>query len=333
MKIGIIGHGRIGKIHYRNVANILGANDVAVCDKMDDNLKSNISEKSTLYSDYQSLINEFKPNAVYICSSTPSHVEMIKYCCEKNVHVFCEKPISHEIDELFELRDIIHDAGILLHVGFNRRYDPEFISLKDRILLNDIGKLQQLQIINRDPFLPPMDYIKGSGGMFLDLSIHDFDMARHLVGYEVNELYAIGEAMNNDDLREYGDIDTSTTVLSFTNGVQCIVVNSRDASYGYDQRIEAFGETGLLKVNNRVENQIELWNNTSLQAAKPEYTFLQRYADSYRIETECFIDHLNGKRSQHDLITMDDTIMATQIAVSAQQSMEMKIAVQVPCDI
>jgi myo-inositol 2-dehydrogenase/D-chiro-inositol 1-dehydrogenase len=333
MKIGIVGYGRIGQIHYQNVSNLLGTHRVSICDPKVSQFKKYLPSEVKLYSDYQSLISDFEPDAVYICSPTPSHSEMISHCCKIGINIFCEKPVDLDIDEMFRLRDIINDAGILFHVGFNRRYDPDFIQLKEKILLGDIGKLHQLQIVSRDPGLPSMDYIQSSGGIFLDMSIHDFDMARHLVGYEVNEVYALGDVMIDDSLRALGDIDTATTILSFTNGVQCTIQNSRKATYGYDQRIEAFGENGLLRVKNKHENHIELWNEQSLHKSKPQNFFLERYADSYKIETNAFLDHLKGQRSNYDLVEIGDAIMATQIATSCKQSLDMKIAVQVPCEI
>jgi len=333
MKIGIIGYGRIGKIHYQNVIDLLDESHVSICDPKIANIKEDVSKYTPLHPDYHSLISTFKPNAVIICSPTPTHFSIIDHCCNKGIHVFCEKPVDLSIDQMYILKDLISNAGILFHVGFNRRYDPDFQLLKENILLDEIGKLHQLHIVSRDPGLPPIEYIESSGGIFMDMSIHDFDMARHLVGYEVNEVYAKGDVMIDDRLRDIGDIDTATIVLSFTNGVQCIIQNSRQSTYGYDQRIEAFGEKGLLKANNKLENRIELWNKSALQSAKPEHFFLERYAKSYQIEAECFLAHLSGKKGNHNLIQMNDAIKATQIAIAAKQSVDMKVAIEVPCDI
>lgn len=333
LKIGIIGYGRIGKIHYQNVINIIGPSKVAICDPKANDMASEFSDPSLLYTDYQSLISSFQPNAIYICSPTPTHFDIISECCQKNIHVFCEKPVHLNLDQLYDLRDKIDDSGILFHVGFNRRYDPEFTQLKDNLLMGDIGRLNQLHIISRDPGLPSLEYIQNSGGMFLDMSIHDLDMARHIVGFEVNDIYAKGAVMINDELRNFNDIDTATIILTFANDITCTIHNSRQAVYGYDQRIEAFGDKGLLKANNKPENHLELWNEASLHAAKPQHFFLERYSDSYRIETKCFIDHLLGYPSTHEIINIDDAIKATQLAIAADQSMRMNVVVNAPCDV
>jgi len=291
---------------------------IYLCDAYEATLKQ--YDSSTSYTDYKLLIDDQNPDAVFICSSTPSHYPIIKYCCEKKIDVFCEKPLDLQIERIHQIKELVDQSGIILQVGFNRRFDPDFALLKKRIADGDVGDLHQITIISRDPDLPSMEYIAASGGIFNDMTIHDFDMAHHLTGSEVVEVYAKGQRRIDKTLMEYNDIDTATVVLTFANETTCTIINSRRAVYGYDQRIEVFGSKGSLSVGNVQENRVEFWSHSGIRGAKVVNFFLERYQQTYALELEDFIETV-GQRRQPS-VDVDDALRASEIAVLANESLK-----------
>lgn len=331
MKIGIIGYGRIGRIHYDNVIKHSKVEKVYVATPRPDTIDSTNIDPTSVYGDYKKMIEQETLNGIIICSSTPSHYDVIKACCNKGIDIFCEKPVDLDPDKIAEIASWVDESGILFHVGFNRRCDPHFSSMRDRILMGDVGKVLQMNIISRDPGLPSMKYIKSSGGIFLDMSIHDIDMARHLAQSEVVEVYAKGGVEIDNQLYEYDDVDTVTLVLTFENDVVCTIHNCRKATYGYDQRIEVFGTDGLLKAENVLKSSVQLWNKDGLHSDNLEDFFLERYADSYKIELDNFINAISGINVS--AASIDDALKATEIGIAAKQSLKMNSSLQVGCEI
>ncbi len=316
LKIGIIGYGRIGKIHYQNVKSLTGSASISICSPR---IKEG-SHDASYYTDFKQLLHEESPDAIIICSPTPSHYEIIEACSHKGIQVFCEKPIDLDIEKVEALKKLVDESGIICQVGFNRRYDPEFSLLKSRIENGEIGDTHQITLFSRDPGLPPMDYIASSGGMLMDMTIHDFDMCRYLTGSEVTETYCKGQIRIDPNIEQYDDIDTATSVLTFKNGAVCTIHNSREAIYGYDQRIEVFGSKGMIAVDNLYNNRHTLWSQKGRSEAPTLNFFLERYAKSYKHEMAEFLENVIHHRAPQ--VGIKDAFEATKIAVMAKESMK-----------
>ncbi len=319
LKAGLIGLGRIGNIHLQNLSRHPDVEKISICAP---SAKRESYPRFQLYRTYQELIQKENPDILFICSPTPTHYEIIAECCQLGIDVFCEKPIDLDLGRIQELKKYIDESGIILQVGFNRRFDPDFSSLKNSLEEKALGKIYQITITSRDPGFPSLDYIASSGGMFMDMTIHDFDMCRFLTGSEISEIYTKGQIRINQELTKYNDIDTATTILTFQNEITTTIINSRDAIYGYDQRIEVFGSKGLITVDNHRINNISIADYDGKKANRPVSFFLERYALSYIAEVDEFIKTIlrRGKPS----VSIDDALKATEIAVYANQSLALK---------
>ena len=251
--------------------------------------------------DYRQVLDHPDIQAVLICSSTDTHAQIIKEAAAAGKHIFCEKPIDHDLQQIDEAIAAAGQAGVLLQIGFNRRFDASFRRLRDAVADNEIGQPHLLHIISRDPAPPPIQYIKKSGGLFLDMTIHDLDLARFLIGHEVQEVYAAGGVRVDPAIGEAGDLDTAMILLKFTNGVIGNIDNSRQAIYGYDQRVELFGSGGSIQAGNHFSNSATIWGKKSVYRDPPFNFFLDRYVDSYLEELTQFVDAvLGGKPSPVD---------------------------------
>jgi myo-inositol 2-dehydrogenase/D-chiro-inositol 1-dehydrogenase len=290
--IGVIGAGRIGRIHARNLKfQIPGARIIAIADviieaaqKLSDELEIPVYEE-----DYRRLLRNEDIQAVIICSSTDTHAQIIIEAAEAGKHIFCEKPIALEMEKIDRALAAVDKAGVKLQVGFNRRFDPSFKKAKELVESGKIGTPHLLRISSRDPQPPPIDYIKSSGGLFLDMMIHDFDMARYLLKEEVTEMMATGHCLIDSSIGKCGDIDTALVLLKFQSGALGTIDNSRQAVYGYDQRIEVFGSEGSVVVENKTPTEVTLHSAESIQSDKPLYFFLERYQEAYLAEMNHFI--------------------------------------------
>jgi len=241
------------------------------------------------YGDHRAILADPAIDAVAICSSTETHTQMIIESAEAGKHIFCEKPIALDLAKIDEALAAVEKAGVKLQLGFNRRFDSNFSHMQQVVASGQIGTPHILRITSRDPAPPSMDYVKGSGGMFLDMTIHDFDIARFLMGCEIEQVYATGRVLIDPAIGEAGDVDTAVITLHYTNGAIGIIDNSRQAVYGYDQRAEVFGSTGAIEsVNNTPHNTFHSTTN-GVQVAKPLYFFLERYMDAYVAEMKAFV--------------------------------------------
>jgi myo-inositol 2-dehydrogenase/D-chiro-inositol 1-dehydrogenase len=255
VNVGIIGAGRIGRLHAENLAfRIPQANPLAVCDIALELARQCAAEVGipTAVQDHQAIMENPEIDAVVICSSSDTHARLIEEAAAAGKHIFCEKPLDHDLGRIDRALAAVERAGVKLQVGFNRRFDPSFRRVREAIACGEIGQTHLVRITSRDPQPPPIEYIKVSGGIFLDMTIHDFDMARYLVGSEVEEIYAIGGVLVDPGIGEAGDIDTTVITLRFENGVLGTIDNSRRAVYGYDQRVEVFGSGGMVAVSNKM---------------------------------------------------------------------------------
>jgi myo-inositol 2-dehydrogenase/D-chiro-inositol 1-dehydrogenase len=321
----VIGAGRIGRIHAENIVRGAGSRLVAVTDA-DSRAAAELASKwscRAVKPDEALAQTDF--DAVLIASSTDTHADWIERCAAAGKPVFCEKPLDLDIGRATQCMRKAEAAGVPLYLGFNRRYDPSFARLKREIGAGTIGSLETLHITSRDPAPPPVDYVRRSGGLFRDMMIHDLDMARWLLGAEPVEVFARGSALVDPEIGAAGDIDTAMVMLRTADGRLCQIANSRRCSFGYDQRIEAFGAAGMVSANNHTATSVTVAGTQGYTTEPALPFFLERYADAYRLELEDFIGALNGNRVE--LATGEDGRRALLLADAAQRSLTTGAAV------
>ena len=292
VRIGVIGAGRIGKLHARNLSfNISDATVVAISDIFLNAAKECAAECRIpkAVKDHREILEDPDVDAIFICSSTDTHSQMIVEGAEAGKQIFCEKPIDFDIDRIDKALEAVEQAGVKLQIGFNRRFDPNFKRVRDAVAEGELGTPHIIRITSRDPEPPPIEYVKVSGGLFLDMMIHDFDMCRYLMGEEVVEVYATGTTLIDPKIGEAGDVDTAVVTLTYESGAYCVIDNSRQAVYGYDQRVEVFGTEGCVVVDNREPYSATFFKRGQVQRDPLHYFFLERYKDAYLEETREFI--------------------------------------------
>lgn len=321
IRIGIIGAGRIGKIHADNLLRIPGVEIIAVSDLFaGPELEAWAASRQiqTVTKDSHVLIDNPDIDAIFICSSTDTHVPLIQLAALAGKHIFCEKPISMDITQTEVAIAAVNQAGVKLQIGFNRRFDHNFKRVREVVQGGTIGDPHIVKITSRDPNPPHADYIKVSGGIFMDMMIHDFDMARFVAGSEVEEVYAQGHVLINPVFAEHGDVDTAIVTLKFQNGALGVIDNSRQAVYGYDQRVEVFGSKGSVAVANDHPNTAVISTADAIVSEKPLHFFLERYQAAYMEETQIFIDCLLNDKPVP--VSGYDGMQAERIALAAKLS-------------
>lgn len=290
--VGVIGTGRIGRVHIDHLCqNIPNAEVLSIC-SLDTDIAKTLSEQHSIphiTSQYNQLLDNSNIDAIVVASSTDTHVEICQAAADAGKHIFCEKPIALDLTAIEETLTIVKHTGVKFQVGFNRRFDVNFQRLHELIMKGEIGEPHILRITSRDPAPPPLEYIKVSGGLFLDMTIHDFDMARYLIGDEVEEIYAVGDVNVDPKIGEVGDIDTAVITLRFKNGVLGTIDNSREAVYGYDQRVEVFGSKGMVSVGNSITDTVTSTVKNGSITSLPHYFFIERYKQAYLTEMKSFI--------------------------------------------
>lgn len=283
LNVGVIGAGRIGQLHVKNLKKIPRINIKAIADVQQEAImqwaKSEDIEFVT--KDPMDIINDPIIDAVIICSPTNTHAQLIIESAKAKKHIFCEKPVSFSTEETKKALEFVKKHGVILQVGFNRRFDESFRTLHSLIQQGELGKVHTLRITSRDPYPPPTSYIESSGGLFMDMMIHDFDMARYILQSEVVEVYAKGATLIDEEIAKYGDIDTAIVTLTFDNGALGTIENSRKSAFGYDQRLEVFGENGAFTVDNNRPNNIMRMTADGIGLEKPFNFFLERYDQAY----------------------------------------------------
>lgn len=323
IKFGVVGVGRIGKVHIENICyRMPNAEVVAISDVFEQELNKvanqfNIGKVDT---DYKKIVNDPDVDAVVICSPTDTHTEIIKEAALAGKHIFCEKPIDLTIEKINAAIDLVKKSGVKFLVGFNRRFDPNFSKVSEVINSGGIGEPQILTISSRDPSPPPLEYIKVSGGMFLDMTIHDFDMARFLMKSEVVEIYARGEVLVDQIFKQANDIDTAVVTLSFANGAIGTINNSRKAVYGYDQRVEVFGSEGMVTVKNNTPDNHILIDKQGSHTSLPLNFFMERYTLSYLNEMTAFIECIVNDTQPP--VGGEDGLQAVIMGLAAKKSVE-----------
>lgn len=293
LKIGLIGAGRIGRMHARNLTTYIpSAELVMVADVFEENARQCANRYAIPFatSDYHNILERPDIEAVVICSSTDTHARIIEEAAQAGKHIFCEKPIALDLLSIERAMSAVAATGVKLQLGFNRRFDASYRRVRQAVERGETGHLQQLHIISRDPAPPPIEYIAVSGGLFLDMTIHDFDMARFLTGSEVDEIFVMAGVMVDAAIGEAGDVDTATILLRFTNGVIGTIENCRSATYGYDQRVEVLGSAGAIRTENQYANTAIISDSSSIRRDLPLHFYIERYTQSYVTEMEAFID-------------------------------------------
>ena len=319
VRFGLIGTGRIGQVHARSVSAVDGAVLQWVCDPFEASARRTVDAYGgRLTTDPAQVMAASDVDAVIIASPTPTHVDLVGAALDAGLPVLCEKPIDLDIARVDALRERAAAATAPVVLGFNRRFDPHFAEVRRRVGAGEVGRLEQLTITSRDPAPAPADYIASSGGIFRDMTIHDLDTARSFVP-DVVEVTARGSNLFSDDIRAAGDYDAAVVVLTGAGGEQVVITNSRHSAYGYDQRLEAFGSTGLLQVGNVGESVVRHSSASAVDAAGRYHDFfLQRYADAYRLELEAFIEVVHGEPSTSP--GFEDGRAALVLADAAEES-------------
>jgi myo-inositol 2-dehydrogenase/D-chiro-inositol 1-dehydrogenase len=325
-RIGIIGAGRIGRIHAENIKYHLP--NFLLQAIADPNLDRTWAETLSIpntSNQVEDVINHRDLDAIIIASPSHLHLEQIRAASESGKAIFCEKPIGLIEEEILSTLKVINANNTLLHLGFNRRFDPSFALLQKRVQAGEIGSPHIVKITSRDPACPSKEYCATSGGIFMDMSIHDFDMARFLVQSEVIEVYATGSILINPDFELYNDVDTAIIQLRFANGALGVIDNSRQAAYGYDQRIEVFGSGGMLLAANQLEHSVTHYTNSTTANANPQYFFLERYQQAYIAELRSFYDAWSENKPSP--VSGEDGLKALRIAKAAKLSLDSKLPV------
>ena len=332
VKVGIIGAGRIGRVHITSIttrvpnAVIKTVADPFLTEETADWAKSMGVEKTT--KDYKEIIEDPEIDAVLICSSTDTHSPISIEAIKAGKHVFCEKPIDHDVDKIMEVIKALEGTGLKYQVGFNRRFDHNFQSLQETVAQGKIGTPQIIKITSRDPEPPSIDYVKVSGGMFLDMTIHDFDMARFLAGCDAEEVYVQSANLVDPAIGEAGDVDTAVITLKMENGAIAVIDNCRKAVYGYDQRAEVFGSEGMAAISNDSQSTTVISNAQGVTGEKPMFFFLERYMDAYGKEITAYIDAIEkGKDTPLNVYDgLKPVLMGLAAKKSSQEHRPVKIS-------
>jgi myo-inositol 2-dehydrogenase/D-chiro-inositol 1-dehydrogenase len=299
LHVGIIGAGRIGKVHAETLAFRLPECRIAAIADVNREAAQAVAARCGIPAVAESNAGIFADRqieAVLICSSTNTHADLIVQAAEAGKHIFCEKPIAHSLREIDRALAAVDAAGVKLQIGFNRRFDANFARVRQAVVSGEIGSPRMLHIISRDPAPPPLSYIRVSGGMFMDMTIHDFDMARFLIGDEVEEIYTAGGVMVDPEIGQAGDLDTALIVRRFFTGVIGTIDNCRQAAYGYDQRVEILGSDGKIATENCYPNQAVLSTGKMVRKDLPLNFFMDRYTESFASELRAFVASVRENR-------------------------------------
>jgi len=323
VNVGVIGLGRIGKLHAEHLALRIPEANLAAISEIEEQLDTakDFAERfrvPQVTQDYSEILSNNDIDAVVICTPTNTHSQIIAEAAQAGKHIFCEKPIAQELSSVDEALAAVRQAGVKFQVGFNRRFDLNFAQVKHGIVKGKIGSLEFVRIVSRDPEPPPIEYIKSSGGIFMDMTIHDFDMARFLINSEVEDISVRGGVMIDHKIGEAGDIDTALTVLTFRDGTICTIYNSRRAVDGYDQRVEVFGSRGSIATENETPYRTIVSDSQGVRTPKPLNFFMDRYTESYIAELQAFIEAITNDTPTP--VSGTDGRIAIVMALAAQKA-------------
>ncbi len=327
--VGVLGAGRIGRLHTDNLLRMPGVRVKAVADPLVDFTGWPPPGVAT-GTGPELVLDDDEIDAVLICSPTPTHAPLTEAAAAAGKHVFCEKPIDLDPDRIRRTLDAVDRAGVKLQVGFNRRFDPSFARVRRAVVDGEVGDVQIVKITSRDPEAPPVSYVESSGGIFLDMTIHDFDMVRFLTGKEVAEVFALGAVLIDPAIGAAGDVDTAVTSMVMADGELAVIENSRQAVYGYDQRVEVFGSAGSAEAGNETPNRVTVSGAHGVRTDNPLYFFLERYQASFVAEMEAFFDSIRNDRQPP--VGGRDGLMSVLVGRAAARSMAERrpVAVEAP---
>ncbi len=325
---GLIGAGRIGKMHAENIISHIP--DVFLKAVADPKLDESWAEKMDIpvcSLDEHTILNDPEIEAVVIATSSTAHVALICAAAQAGKQIFCEKPIAFKPEAVNEAIAAVKSAGVKLPVGFNRRFDPDFATVKEAVASGKIGTPHIIRITNRDPIRPDPAFLPDSGGLFMDFSIHDFDTVRFMSGSEVEEVYAAGAVLVDPEIEKLGDIDTALITLRLDSGALSIIDLSRETNYGYDQQVEVFGSKGSISARNTTPTSTVWCTTKGVFTDKPHYSFVERYEAAYIAELRAFFASVRDRTPA--LVSGEDTLAAVRIAQAAQRSYEQNRPVKV----
>jgi len=320
--VGIIGAGRIGKVHTQSICNIVKNATIKTIADPFMNEETAAWAKSlgvtNTTKDYLEILADPEIQAVLICSSTNTHSPISVEAIKAGKHVFCEKPIDHDIDKIKDVIEALKENPVKYQVGFNRRFDHNFEAVRNAVAAGKIGDPHIIRVTSRDPEPPSAEYAAVSGGMFLDMTIHDFDMVRYLAGCDAEEIYVQSAVLVDPAIGEAGDVDTAVITIKMENGAIAVIDNSRRAAYGYDQRAEVFGSKGMVATANDTESSAVLSTADGVTGEKPLYFFLERYMQSFAKEVNCFIQAI--EEDTDTPLGVEDGLKPVLMGIAAKKS-------------
>lgn len=321
INIGVLGAGRQGQIHIKNVAyGIPNARLSALADPLKENLDKIEIEGLRKYGDPEKIFTDSSIDAVIIATSTNTHEEMILRACDAGKHIFCEKPLALSMDAIDRCLKAVRESGVKFMIGFNRRFDPSFTKISNMVGEGKVGKPQVVSIVSRDPEPPSLEYLKVSGGFFFDTTVHDFDMARYVMHDEIEEVFARGDALLFDEIRQLGDFDTTMVSLKFKSGAFGSITNSRRNAYGFEQRVEVLGSEGSLFGHNKTETQVEYKDRFGGHTDRYPLFFTERYPEAFLYEIQQFVQAI--EEDTETPVTGRDAKIAVLLSMAARQSRE-----------
>ncbi len=318
LRFGLLGAGRIGKVHAKAISADAGATLVAVADAMAPAAQAISAQYGCEVRTVDAILASADIDAVVICTPTDTHADLIEQFTNAGKAVFCEKPIDLSLDRVKACLAVVRANKGTLMVGFNRRFDPHFMAVRAEIDKGSIGDVEMVTITSRDPGAPPVDYIKRSGGIFRDMTIHDFDMARFLLGEEITEVAAMAAVLIDPAIGEAGDSDSVQVMLKTATGKMALISNSRRATYGYDQRIEVHGSKGVVSAENQRPVSIEVANGLGYTRPPLHDFFMTRYTEAYAAEIAAFIASVSAKTAAAP--SGEDGLTALALAEAALKS-------------
>lgn len=331
LKIGIIGLGRMGLEHLQLISEYVPYGKVkAVCDlnfssQAKDALKKyGIRDK---YTDYKEMLKDNVIDVVYVCTPIDSLTSISIDCINAKKHTFCEENLSLDASAIKDLMKTLETSEYKFFVGLNKRFDNNFNSVRDTVLKGKIGEPHIIKITSRDTDLPPLDYLKTSGGIFHDMTVNDFDMLRYLTGAEIVEVYAMGAVLIDDIIKEYNDIDTATISVRLSNGTLCTIDNSRRALYGHDQRIEVHGSLGMVTTSNELQSKAKIYTGYGVIEEKPQFLLFERYKQAFIKESDHFLSCII--ENKEPLTSCEDCLQALYAATAALKSYKENRAVKI----
>ena len=323
LRLALIGAGRIGKVHAETVAFGLPEAELVSITDLDREAAVQLAAHCaipTVTASSDEIFADPHVDGVLICSSTDTHAGLIVQAARAGKHIFCEKPIAHDLAKIDAALEAVARAGVKLQIGFNRRFDANFARVRRAVETGEIGTPRLMHIVSRDPAPPPISYVKVSGGMFLDMTIHDFDMARFLIGDEVEEIFVSAGVMVDSRIGAAGDLDTAVIVMRFRNGVIGTIDNCREAVYGYDQRVEILGSLGRIATENCYPNQAEVSTGSEVRRDLPLNFFMERYRESFAAELRSFVDAVIHDKPT--LVSGEDGRIPVLMGIAARRSYE-----------